>query len=372
MSISEKQKEELKKAAQDTESKYGFKSASSGRTSYKTNGALSTGSLLWDYMTGIGGSPANQGVEVFGPPTIGKSTIALYSGAFKSAQALGMKVGLIAVEPVTQEDEDWMEQLGLDLDGILIGRPDTGEEAFGMAHDWVFNKTVDYIGFDSIGAITSENEQNSDKKQAFGNAGLITWGVNRLPQRMWKNNIGIMYINQIRDDNSTRIQGLVKSPGGHAAKHAFRMRTQLKPGKDRYTMKMSDGVENKDVMVGRQIVAVFQKNRVAEALGRSARFDYYHIDTDGEYPFGFDIAKDIIAAAKVSGVFETAGAWLKHNVFPGGKLNGARAVHEWVAENPDKVGVIRDDVIAVMKEEQAKKAAAKRRAKAAGKVESKK
>lgn len=351
-------------AAVETEKKYGFKSASSGRLAYEKN-SISTGSLLWDFMTGIGGHPQNQGVEIFGPPSMGKSTIALYS-AIRNAQEMGMLPGIIAVEPITQEDEEWMERLGINLEHLVIGRPDSGEEAFAMAYDWVFNSTVDYIGFDSIGAITSQKELNADKPQAYGNSALITWGVNRLPQRMWKNNIGIMYINQIRDDTKSRISGLVDSPGGHAAKHAFRMRTQLKPGKDRYTAKMSDGTENKDVLVGRQVVASFKKNRVAEGLGKSARFDFYHMESD-VHDIGFDIPKDILAAASVSGVFEKAGAWINHPILPGGKINGQAKLAEWIKENPEKLGDIRGEVLAVMRKEEAKRADAKRRSKAEGK-----
>jgi len=334
------------KAALELEKNYGLKAGSSGHNIYD-QGVVSTGSLTWDYLMGTGGHKMGTFHEIFGGFSIGKTTIAGFS-ALRNAQAQGMLTGVIAVEP--DIEEDWMVENGINLDYNVIGRPDSGEEAFGMLSDWIFGGTVDFILFDSIGAISSQKELDSDKSQAFGNSAMISWGVKRVAARAWKNNVGVVFINQQRDDTKSRIAGLVDSPGGHAFKHMMKMRTHLKPGKDRYTVKMNDGVENKDVMVGRQIVASFKKNKAAPALGKSARFDFYHIPSE-LHPLGFDVAKDIITAGTVSGVFERNGGWIVHPILPGGKLNGKAKLDEWIKENPERLPDIRAEVIQKMKKD---------------------
>lgn len=331
--------------------KYGHQFAVTGRNDYK-QGIVSTGSLLWDYMTGIGGHKLGAASEVFGAPEIGKTTIAGFS-ALRNAQAQGMVTGLIAVEP--NVDEKWMIKHGVNPEYNVLARPDNGEEAFGILYDWVYGGDVGFIVFDSIGAVNSNKAIESDKPQAYGNSALISWGVPRIIARAWKNHTGLLFINQQRDDTKSKIAGLVESPGGWAFKHAMTTRTHLKPGKDRYTTKM--GSPSEDVLIGRQIIATFKKNKAAESLGKSARFDFYHVETD-DNPFGFDVAADIISAAKVSGVFEGAG-WLKWHGFPKGKLNGKAAVADWIAENPERLEDIRQEVLGKMREQEAKLVAKK-------------
>lgn len=345
------------KAAQAVERAYGLKSASTGLSAHQTN-VVPTGSLLWDYQSGIGGHPMGAFSECFGPPSIGKTTIAGF-GALRAAQEQGMLTGVIAVEP--DVDETWMQRHGVNLEYNVLARPDNGEEAFGILHDWVYGGVVDFIVFDSIGGIASQKEQDADVPQAYGNSAMITWGVKRVVARAWKNNVGVLFINQQRDDTKARIAGLVDSPGGWAFKHAMKVRTHLKPGKTQFKGKYHDGVESKDRLIGREVIASFKKNKASESLGKSARFDFYHVETP-DHPFGIDVGKDILAAAQVSGVFEPAGAWLKHPMFPKGKLNGKAAVTDWVLSHPERLPEIRNEVIAVMQRETAKKAEAKKRA----------
>jgi hypothetical protein len=119
------------------------------------------------------------------------------------------------------------------------------------------------------------------------------------------------------------------------------MRIQMKPGKERYTMK----IDGQDIMVGREIVALFKKAKSHGALGKSARFDFYHVDTNGEYPFGVDVTKDVIAAGMVANVIESKGAWYYHDSFPKGKLNGKAAVNEFFLDKPEAIDIIRTNVL---------------------------
>jgi hypothetical protein len=121
-------------------------------------------------------------------------------------------------------------------------------------------------------------------------------------------------------------------------------------------------IDGEDKMVGRQVIASFKKAKTHNALGSSARFDFYHVDTDGEYPFGVDVAKDVIATAKIAKVFEASGAWLKHKTFPGGKLNGQKAVGEFLANKPEALQQIRSEVLDVMNQRKIDQAKAELRA----------
>jgi RecA/RadA recombinase len=297
---------------------------------------------MFDFVSGLGGVPDNAPVEVFGGPSIGKTTI-MGLHTLANAQAMGKLTGVIALEP-TYSDE-WALKNGVNPDYNVVAYPDNLDEAFEIYHDWVYSNVIDYILFDSLVGATSEADmEEGAKARPGGQAKTITWNLQRTVMRQAKNGIGSMFINQQRDDQKARIAGMVESPGGWALKHLALMRIHLKPGRDRYTMKL----DGEDKMVGRQIVASFKKAKSHNALGSSARFDFYHVDTDGEYPFGVDVAKDVIATAKIAKVFEPAGAWLKHKTFPGGKLNGAAKVGEFLADKPEALQQIRSEVLDVM------------------------
>jgi RecA/RadA recombinase len=328
--------------AQDAVSKvnnrYGQKTAFIGSNPYATQ-SIPSPSLLLDYMSGIGGLPDNAPVEVFAPYSLGKTAIFGY-GALRNAQAMGKLTGHICLEPTY--DEDWVRAHGVNPDYNVVAFPDNLDEAFEIYHDWVFGNTLDYILFDSlVGASSEADMKEGANARPGGQAKTITWNLQRTVMRQAKNGIGSMFINQVRDDQKARIAGMVESPGGHALKHLAMMRIQMKPGKERYTMK----IDGQDIMVGREIVALFKKAKSHGALGKSARFDFYHVDTNGEYPFGVDVTKDVIAAGMVANVIESKGAWYYHDSFPKGKLNGKAAVNEFFLDKPEAIDIIRTNVL---------------------------
>jgi RecA/RadA recombinase len=348
-------KARAQKLAADGVQKWGEKGAAVGRTDFRSK-YYSTGITALDYMLGTGGLPDNASTEVFGPPEIGKTTI-FGGGILRSVQNAGGITAVIATEP--DWDESWFEDMGVDPDLNIIYRPDTGEEAYVILRDLVYNRSVDYVLFDSLGNVSSAKEQGGETPQAFGNAALNTWGVKQIATRAWKNRVGVMYINQIRDDAQSRIAGMVKSTGGHAVHHNMKIRLQIKPGKDRYKIKVPSslsGQKTEDLMIGQELRVVIKKNKAAQQLGPQAAFDFYHIDTNGEYPFGVDVAKDMVNTAMLCGVISGSG-WLNHSVFPDGKVNGKAKAYDFFEENPDKVAVIRDEVLKVMAEKEVKERA---------------
>lgn len=334
----------LEQAKETTNKKFGVHSAALGNERYSFN-VVPSPSLMLDYKLGIGGFPYRHMVELFGSNGLGK-TSAIGYGVIANVQKEGKLPAIIAAEPTF--DAEWAQKIhGLDPDLLLINRPDNAEMAFEMLHDLVFDNLVDYILFDSVGALAAESETKEEgKKKAFGISGVVTSGLNAIMPRLYKNNQGLLIINQQRQDTKTRAQAgvtMYETPGGEALKHHAMIRIQLKPGKDRYKVK----IDGEDVMVGRELKCTFKKNKLAQAANKSAEFTFFNIETP-EYGLGIDKTADILNTAKVAGVIEPAGAWLRHHAFPDGKLNGKKALTQYIQENPEVVNVIREEVLAVM------------------------
>jgi recombination protein RecA len=334
----------LEAAKAATIHKFGAQSAALGSEHYKLN-VVPSPSLMLDYKLGIGGMPYGHMVEVFGANQIGKSSVLGY-GTLANVQRQNKLPAVILVEP--HFDPLWLAKLhGLNPDLLLINRPDNAEEAFDMLRDLVYGELVDYILIDSLGALASQSEaQEEGKKKAFGISGLVTSGLNSIMPRLYKNRQGLMIINQQRQATNTggNINMLIyDSPGGEALKHHAAIRIHLKKGRERFTAK----IDGEDVLVGNELVCTLKKNKLAQAANKGARFNFFNIETE-EYGIGIDKASDIINVAKVSGVIEPAGAWLKHPSFPGGKLQGKKALAQYLEEHPEGIEPIRAGVMTKM------------------------
>lgn len=334
------------KAAQDLaakfEKKFGHKAGATGDAEWPID-VVPTGSLSLDYALGTGGWPMGHIIEVFGPPDIGKSSV-IGLNALANAQAMGKFCVLIAVEPGF--DPAWAERHGVDTKSLAIARPDNGQDAFNMLLDATVSG-AGFILFDSIGALLRESEAEIDGKPAQGGRSqLITWGVHNVLPKAWKNNVGIMFINQVRDKMNARMPGVVDSPGGHALKHASSIRVQLKTASGGL---YSEKVNGSDVEVGHRLKSVIVRNKFSEGSRRVAEFDYYKMETDN-HSVGIDKTADIIDVATKVGCITPAGAWYKHPSFPGEKnqIQGKAGVGEYLAANPDVQALIRQEVLDAM------------------------
>ena len=339
--VTQQQKLEAIKAR--TVKSFGQNAAIMGSENYKLN-VVSSGSLMLDYKLGTGGIVYGGMVEVFGSNGLGKSSSILYS-TLANVQAEQKLACLIAMEPIF--DKKWAARLGLDPDFLLIQRPDNAQEAFDMLRDLVFNTDIDFIGVDSLGAMGNESSQKAGgQKKAYGISGDVTSGLNDIMPPLFKKNKGLMIINQQRQAGSGKGQTWHDSPGGEALKHHAWTRIQVKPGSEKYTVKM----DGEDVLVGRELKCSFKKpSKMSTLLGKSAEFDFYTIaHPDYEGRIGIDKTRDVIRVAKVSGVFTPAGSWLEHPMFPKGKVQGEGKAREFFAKNPEAFEVVRDDVMKVM------------------------
>jgi recombination protein RecA len=333
------------------EQKFGHKTGSIGSAEFKLN-VVPTGSLALDYALGTGGWPLGYPCEVFGAPDIGKSSVIGLS-AIRNAQAMGLLCGIVALEPGF--DKAWAIKNGVDPEGVIVARPDNGEDAFEILHDWCQGDIVDFILFDSIGAVVSEiDRKEGAKSRVGGQAKLITDGVKKILTPTWRNNKGLIFLNQQRDDMKAKIPGLVESPGGHALHHSASIRVHLKSKDAPIKVK----IEGEDVVVGRTLVAVIKRNKLSEGTGKRAEFDYYSADSD-ESVVGIDAPKDIVATAIRTSVIEKAGAYYRHPSFPGEKhqFQGKDPVYDYLTDDSSakSVATIRNEVLDKMQTVLAKK-----------------
>lgn len=343
------QLKKLESAVRSKREKWGEHAVSLGSQRYTTNTVPSCSWML-DLKMGTEGMPYGHAVEVFGANGLGKSSVLGYT-TLANVQKQGKLPAIIAAEPAF--DIDWASRF-LDPELLLIQRPDNAEQAFEMLHELVYENLVDYILFDSLGALATKSEEEGGGKKAFGISGVVTSGLNSVMPRMWKNNIGLMILNQQRQDTKGRSQpGMMNydSPGGEALHHNCVVRIQLKPGRNRYTVPMGSGKDREaEVLVGRELVCSFKKNKLAINT-KNARFDFMHIPTE-KYGFGVDKWEDIRRTCLVAGVVGVSGSWLEHEAFPKGKVNGKTGLAKALRENPEIEARLREDVMAKLRAEQ--------------------
>lgn len=350
----DKKQKQLEKMVANLNKGYGAGTGSMADEPYELN-AIPSGSLALDYQLGTGGWARGQVIEVYGPRDIGKSTV-IGLQAIRNAQAQGLLCGIIALEP--NFDPIWAERHGVDTRYVIIARPKNGEQAFSILNDWVTGASLggepvlDFVLFDSLGAVTRKSEAESGLPSAMGAANLTSTAVKSITPVAYRHNITVMLLNQIRDVTNPMVKGGVKPPGGHAVEHLASQHIYLKPGAKRETIKGDDG---EDVLIGREVIAIIKRNKLDEGTDKRAVFWFYQKEVEG-YPFGLDWVTDVIDTAITSGVI-TGSNWYYHESFPGGKIQGKDSVREFLRNEPKVVADIREKVLAKMFQEKEAKIA---------------
>src|SRR5205814_1863472 len=157
-----------------------------------------------------------------------------------------------------------------------------------------------------IGAVLKGSEMGEEGKPSQGGqATLITHGVKNAVMPTFKNRTGIMFLNQIRDDQKARISGLYTPPGGHAIKHLCRIRVELRYGGERFTV----GTKEDEMIVGRSVRAIVEKNNLTETGGKvKTQFKYLSVATKEYGDVGVDWKSDVINTALRAGIIRKNGA----------------------------------------------------------------
>ena len=252
--------------------------------------AISTGSLSLDLALGIGGVPKGRIVEIYGPESSGKTTLALHILA--SAQKNGGEAAFIDVEHAL--DPTYARALGVDIDNLLISQPDTGEQALEITEQLVRSGAVDVIIVDSVAALLPRSELEGEMGDSSVGviARLMSQALRKLTGAVSKTNTIVVFINQLREKIGVMYGNPETTPGGRALKYFSSVRIDVRRIE---TMKV--GGE----MVGNRTRAKIVKNKVAPPF-KEAEFDIIY----GE---GISKIGEIIDLAVKLELIDKAGAW---------------------------------------------------------------
>ena len=291
--------------------------------------SISTGSIFLDIALGIGGLPRGRVVEIFGPESAGKSTLALHCAA--EAQRKGGVAAFIDAEHAL--DPQYAEKLGVNIDELLISQPDSGEQALQIVESLVRSNQVDIIVVDSVAALTPRREIAGEMGalQIGLQARLMSQGLRKLSGITSKSKTLIIFLNQTRMKIGIPFGNPETTPGGLALKFYASVRVRL--GR-RAQIKQGDEI------IGSRIKAKIVKNKVAAPF-KIAEFDIY-------YNEGISHSADIINAGVAYDVIKKSGSWFNFGKTKLGQ--GMPGAKQFLKENPAVAKEIKKELLVKLKE----------------------
>jgi recombination protein RecA len=285
--------------------------------------AISTGSISIDYALGVGGVPRGRVVEIFGPESSGKTTLALQ--VIAEAQKLGGMAAFVDAEHAL--DAAYAQKLGVDLDNLLVSQPDNGEQALEIVEVLIRSGGVDVVVVDSVAALVpkAEIEGEMGDAQMGLQARLMSQALRKLTGVVSKSKTCLVFINQLREKIGVMFGNPETTTGGRALKFYASVRIDI-----RRIASIKDG----DVVVGGRTRVKVVKNKVAPPF-REAEFDVMY----GE---GISRMGDLLDLAVEKRVIEKSGAWFAYG---GERLGqGRENAKQFLKENPDIARTIEDRV----------------------------
>lgn len=274
---------------------------------------IPTGSISLDYALGVGGMPRGRIIEIFGPESSGKTTLALHVVA--QAQRLGGQAAFIDVEHAL--DPAYSQKLGVDAENLLIAQPSSGEEALEIAETLVRSNAVDIIVIDSVAALTSKSEIEGDMGDATVGmqARLMSQAMRKLTPVVSKSRCVCIFINQIREKIGVMFGNPETTPGGRALKFFSSVRIDIR---------RKEQIKEGDEAIGFVTEAKVVKNKVAPPF-KKARFDMMFgrgISSEGEV---LDIAESV-------NIINKSGSWYSYGDVRIGQ--GRENSKQFLRENP--------------------------------------
>ena len=275
--------------------------------------AISTGSLSLDLALGIGGVPRGRIVEIYGPESSGKTTLALHILA--SAQKTGGEVAFIDVEHALEPA--YARALGVDIDSLLISQPDTGEQALEITDHLVRSGALDVVVVDSVAALLPRSELEGEMGESSVGviARLMSQALRKLAGTVSRTNCIVVFINQLREKIGVMYGNPETTPGGRALKYFSSVRIDVRRIE---TLKV--GGE----MIGNRTRAKIVKNKVAPPF-KEAEFDIIY----GE---GISKIGEIVDLGVKLDLIDKAGAWYTYGDV---RVQGRDSMKEYLREHPD-------------------------------------
>ena len=292
-----------------------------GSTNVKPWDSIPTGALTLDYALGIGGLPKGRVVEIFGPESSGKSTIALTTVA--KAQQMGLTCAYIDAEHAL--DPVYMQAVGIDLDGLLLAQPDYGEQGFDIADRLLRTGDIGVIVIDSVAALVPKAELDGEMEQAHMGlqARMMAKAMRKLTGLASQHGTLLIFINQLRNKIGVMFGNPETTPGGMSLKFYASVRIDVR--------KKEDIKDKSGEATGIKVKAKVIKNKMAPPM-KIVEFDIIYAQGIDEYGCIFDLAID-------KGIMTQKGAWVYYNGenFAQGRDNAI----EKLKSCPDIVSVIK-------------------------------
>ncbi len=275
---------------------------------------IPTGSIGLDYALGVGGFPKGRIIEIYGPESSGKTTLALHAVA--EAQKQGGIAAFIDAEHAF--DRFYAKKLGVDIENLLVSQPDNGEQALEIADNLIRSGAIDIIVVDSVAALTPKSEiegEMGDSKMGL-QARLMSQAMRKLTATISKTNTVCIFINQLREKIGVMFGNPETTTGGNALKFYSSVRLDI-----RKVSQIKDG----ETMLGNRVKVKVVKNKVAPPF-KKAEFDILY----GE---GISKIGEIIDLGVEFEVIKKSGSWFSYNDT---KLSQGRdALKKVLEENPD-------------------------------------
>jgi recombination protein RecA len=286
--------------------------------------AISTGCLSLDIATGIGGLPKGRVIEIYGPESSGKTTLALHAVA--NAQKAGGIACVIDAEHAL--DPTFATRLGVDIDNLLVSQPDTAEQALEICDSLVRSNAVDIIVIDSVAALVPKNEVEGEMGDSHMGlqARLMSQALRKLTAIISRSNVLVIFINQIREKIGVMFGSPETTTGGRALKFYSSLRLDIR---------RIGAIKEKDVHVGNRVRVKVVKNKLAAPF-RQAEFDILFNE-------GFSEEGDIIDLAVTEKLIQKSGAWFSMNGDNIGQ--GRENTRQYLKENPEILDELRAQII---------------------------
>ena len=291
--------------------------------------AIPTGALSLDIALGIGGIPRGRIIEVYGPESSGKTTIALHMIA--EAQKLGGEAAFIDAEHAL--DPVYAKHLGVDIDNLIVSQPDTGEQALEIAEALVRSGALDVIVVDSVAALVPKAEIDGDMGDAHVGlqARLMSQALRKLAGAINKSKCVIIFINQLREKVGVMFGNPETTAGGRALKYYASVRLDIR---------RIESIKQDGEVVGNRTRVKVVKNKVAPPF-REAEFDIM-------YGKGVSKEGNILDIAVNLDIIDKSGSWFGYN---GERIaQGRENVKKYLQENPEVAKEIEEKIRAKFNE----------------------
>ncbi len=299
-----------------------------GDTQIEEMEVISTGSIGLDLALGVNGYPRGRVIEIYGPESSGKTTLAIH--AIAEAQKAGGIAAFIDAEHAF--DRFYAQKLGVNTDELLISQPDNGEQALEIADQLIRSAAVDIIVIDSVAALTPKKEIEGDMgdSNVGVQARLMSQALRKLTSNISKTNTTCIFINQLREKIGVMFGNPETTTGGNALKFYSSVRIDI-----RRVSQIKDG----DQVLGNQTRARVVKNKVAPPF-RKAEFDIM---------FGEGISKvgEIIDLGVENDIIKKSGSWYSYG--DSRLAQGRDAVKNLLKDNPELANEIEDKIMEVLK-----------------------